>query len=63
MKKLKVCKNCGLLHKIDTQICRGCEKNVFDGKYKGFIFINNAEESQIAKKLEIKKDGIYAIKH
>jgi RNA polymerase subunit RPABC4/transcription elongation factor Spt4 len=62
MRKLKVCKNCGLLINFDDSMCKNCEKNLFDEKYKGFIFINNTD-SQIAKKLDIKKRGFFAIRY
>ncbi|MEK6841396.1 MAG: transcription elongation factor subunit Spt4 [Nanoarchaeota archaeon] len=56
----KVCRKCKIF--VDKDVCPICGGNQFTNTYKGRITILNAEKSEIAKKLEIKKDGEYAIK-
>ena len=56
----KVCRKCKIF--VEKDICPICQGNQFTNTYKGRITILNAEKSEIAKKLEIKKDGEYAIK-
>ena len=47
---------------MDKEVCPVCGGNQFTNTWKGRIAILNSEKSEIAKKLEIKKDGEYAIK-
>lgn len=47
---------------VEKDVCPNCQGNQFTNTWKGRITILNAEKSEIAKKLEIKKDGEYAIK-
>jgi len=56
----KVCRKCKIF--VEKDVCPICQGNQFTNTYKGRITILNAEKSEIAKKLEIKKDGEYAIK-
>ncbi|MEK6907367.1 MAG: transcription elongation factor subunit Spt4 [Nanoarchaeota archaeon] len=56
----KVCKKCKMF--VEKDVCPNCQGNQFTNTWKGRITILNAEKSEIAKKLEIKKDGEYAIK-
>jgi len=56
----KVCRKCKIF--VDKEVCPVCGGNQFTNTWKGRIAILNSEKSEIAKKLEIKKDGEYAIK-
>ena len=56
----KVCKKCKLF--VEGSICPNCGGNDFINTWKGRISILNAEKSEVAKKLDIKKEGEYAIK-
>jgi len=56
----KVCRKCKIF--VEKEICPICQGNQFSTSWKGRITILNAEKSEIAKKLEIKKEGEYAIK-
>ena len=60
MKKKKVCKNCKVF--VDGDKCPMCQGNQFVENWKGRIIVLNAEQSEIAKKLDISKKGIYALK-
>lgn len=56
----KVCKTCKIFVEKDT--CPICKGSQFSENWKGRIFILNFEKSEIAKKLNIKANGEYAIK-
>jgi len=56
----KICKNCKLF--ITGDKCPVCKTNQFTDSWKGKIVILDAEKSEIAKKLELKVKGEYAIK-
>lgn len=56
----KVCKKCKIF--VDKDVCPICNGNQFTTTWNGRITILNPEKSEIAKKLEIKKEGEYAIK-
>jgi DNA-directed RNA polymerase subunit E" len=56
----KVCKKCKIF--VDKEICPICQGNQFTNTWKGRITILNVQKSEIAKKLEINKDGEYAVK-
>ena len=56
----KYCKPCKLLVKGSS--CPVCKGNQFVENAKGRIFVNDAEKSEIAKHLNIKVKGEYAIK-
>ena len=59
MAKSKACKNCKLIYEGDK--CPNCESKESTDGWKGRITVLN-EESDIAKKMGIKKKGTYAIK-
>ncbi|MBS3146741.1 DNA-directed RNA polymerase subunit E'' [Candidatus Woesearchaeota archaeon] len=56
----KVCKNCRLF--VTSDICPLCKRAEFADGFKGRITIIDPEKSEIAKKLNIKNKGEYAIK-
>lgn len=60
--KNKVCKGCGRLTKEeDCPVC-GPQTKLLE-KYKGMVLVFNAKESIVADKLDIKDNGIYAMKY
>lgn len=58
--KKKVCKKCKIFVKEST--CPECGGNQFSELWKGRVMIFKPEESEVAKKLNVKKPGNYAIK-
>ncbi len=56
----KVCKNCRL---IITQgdVCPLCGSTSLTTKWSGYIVIMNFEKSELAKKLDLKVNGTYAL--
>lgn len=56
----KVCKKCKIA--IEGEKCPICQGTEFTSSWKGKIIILNKEESEIAKKLKIEKEGTYAIR-
>jgi len=60
-KKKKVCKKCKIFVE-DSDKCPICQSNQLTDSWKGKVIILNPEESEIAKKLNIKQKGTYAIK-
>lgn len=56
----KACKKCKIL--VDGNTCPICKGNQFIDNWKGRIYIMDAENSEIAKKIGIKVKGEYAIK-
>jgi len=59
--KKKVCKECGRL--VTENICKVCNSNKLLDKYKGNVIVVNAKESIVAKKLNIKDNGNFALKY
>jgi len=55
----KACKNCKMIYEEDK--CPNCDSQESTDSWKGKIVVLN-EESEIAKKMGIKKKGTYAIK-
>jgi len=60
-KAKKVCKNCGYL--TNSKECESCNSKEFLPKYKGRAIIVNLKESEVAKKIDAKKQGNYALKY
>ena len=56
----KVCKKCKLF--VSGNQCPLCQGSSFSENWKGKIIILDPEKSEIAKKLDIKAKGEYAIK-
>ena len=61
VEKRKACKQCGYL--TEDNKCPICDSNQFADKFKGKAIIFNAKESFIADKLEIKDNGMFALKY
>lgn len=60
MRKPKACKNCKMIVEGDT--CPICKGNQLVENWKGKIIILDPEKSEIAKKLNIKQKGSFALK-
>ncbi len=60
MKKLKACKNCGIIH--DKEKCPKCGSKESTDSFRGRIIVFDPEKSEIAKNLGIKDKGNFAIK-
>ena len=56
----KICKKCKLI--VEGNVCPICKGNQFTDTMKGRIITTDSEKSDIAKKLDIKVKGEYAIK-
>ncbi|MCX8194219.1 MAG: DNA-directed RNA polymerase subunit E'' [Candidatus Pacearchaeota archaeon] len=56
----KVCKKCKIF--VEQDKCPICQGANLTESWKGRIIILKPEESEIAKKLNVKAKGIYAIK-
>jgi len=55
------CKSCRLIN-VDTAICRLCGSTELTKEWYGYVVILDPEKSEIAKKLEIKYPGKYALR-
>ena len=60
MPKQKACKICNTIY--EGHKCRKCESRESTEGFKGRIVVLNPEKSEIAKKLELKDKGNFAIK-
>jgi len=60
MAKEKACKKCKTI--FEGTKCPKCGSTEFTNAFKGKVVITNPEKSEIAKNLEIKDKGTYAIK-
>ena len=60
MAKQKACKICKKIY--DGEKCLDCGSKESTESFKGRVFILNTEKSEIAKKLNIKQKGNFAIK-
>jgi len=61
MKDMVACKNCHRIVSADNEKCPYCGGEL-SKNWKGYMYIVNPEKSEIAKMLEIKDKGEYAIK-
>ena len=58
---VKACKNCRFIT-ADPEKCPLCQSVELTEKFSGHLIVLDPEKSEIAKKLEIKAPGTYAIK-
>lgn len=56
----RACRSCKLL--VRDQMCPECKSFSLSDDYGGLLIVFDPEGSQIAKKLNIKKKGRYALK-
>ncbi len=61
MIKEKACRKCRLLVEEGKE-CPGCGESAFTTFWRGYVVVMNPEESEIAKKMEIKSKGKYALR-
>jgi RNA polymerase subunit RPABC4/transcription elongation factor Spt4 len=59
--KDKACKICKTIYE-EGEKCPNCDSREYTDSYKGRIVVMNHEESEIAKKLNINREGNFAIK-
>lgn len=60
MAKQKACRLCNTIYEGDK--CPKCDSKDYTESFKGRIVVLDAEKSEIAKKINIKDKGNYAIK-
>ncbi|MFA5484967.1 MAG: transcription elongation factor subunit Spt4 [Candidatus Pacearchaeota archaeon] len=60
MAKEKACLNCKAIYQGDK--CPICGETPSNESFKGRVYVFNPEKSEIANKLEIHKEGEFAIK-
>jgi len=58
--KKKACKNCKIF--VEGDECPICKGTQFVNNWKGRLYVLDANKSEIAKKIESKVKGEYAIK-
>lgn len=61
MAKSKACKICNRIYETGDK-CPNCGAKEFAESFKGRIYVTNPEKSEIAKKLNLKSRGNFAIK-
>jgi len=61
MAKSKACRNCNKIFETGEK-CPNCDSENYTDSFKGRIAIINPEKSEIAKKLNFKEKGNFAIK-
>jgi len=57
----KACRDCHRIIEGEKSVCK-CGSNSISKDWSGYVVIIDPEESEIAKRLEIKKKGRYALK-
>jgi DNA-directed RNA polymerase subunit E" len=60
MVKQRSCRICRRIYEGDK--CPDCGSQEYTEEFKGRVMIFDAENSEVAKKLNIKKKGLYSIK-
>jgi len=61
-KAFKACIKCRALVPIETQVCPVCGSTEFSTEWSGIIIVVDPEKSEVAKFLNIKVAGRYALK-
>jgi DNA-directed RNA polymerase subunit E" len=57
---LKACRNCSFL--TDAETCPNCGGASLSEDWTGYVWVLDPQDSEIAKKLNITKQGRYALK-
>ncbi len=57
----KACRDCRRIIESEKSVCK-CGSNSISKDWSGYVVIIDAKGSEIAKKLEIKEEGRYALK-
>jgi DNA-directed RNA polymerase subunit E" len=58
-KRMRVCRNCKRF--TDEKVCPVCKSTDLSPSWKGLVIILNSENSEVAKIMNIKENGKYAI--
>jgi DNA-directed RNA polymerase subunit E" len=61
MTKPRACKICNTIYEVGEK-CPNCDSREFTESFKGRILVMDPEKSEIAKKLNLRKKGNFAIK-
>ncbi len=61
MEKLKACRNCKYLVPLEEKKCPVCGGTSFTKFWRGMIIVVDPERSEVARKMEIKYAGRYAV--
>ncbi len=56
----RACRTCKII--TDENVCPICRSTDLSDDYSGLLVVLDAENSQLAKKLEIEKEGRYALR-
>ena len=56
----RACRTCKII--TDENVCPICRSTDLSDDYSGLLVVIDPENSQLAKKLEIEKDGRYALR-
>lgn len=56
----RACRNCKII--IEENVCPICKGTDLSDDYSGLLIVIDHEGSQMAQKMEIKKEGRYALK-
>jgi DNA-directed RNA polymerase subunit E" len=56
----RACRNCKII--IEENVCPICRGTDLSDDYSGLLIVVDPEGSQMAQKMEIKKEGRYALK-
>ncbi|WP_456468279.1 transcription elongation factor subunit Spt4 [Archaeoglobus sp.] len=55
------CRNCKFIN-VDSSICKNCGSSELAKEWYGYVVIIDPEKSEIAKRLDIKIPGKYALR-
>ena len=58
----KACRVCHMIHEKTASMCTNCKTQDLSSEYTGEIFIINPEESEVAIRMKISKNGHYALR-
>ncbi|NQT08047.1 DNA-directed RNA polymerase, subunit E'' [Candidatus Bathyarchaeota archaeon] len=56
----RACRNCKII--IEENVCPICKGTDLSDDYSGLLIVVDPEGSQMAQKMDIKKEGRYALK-
>lgn len=57
---MKACRNCNYLVEAGKK-CPLCQSEDLTDNFSGFVYVLDTEKSEVAKMLEIKTPGMYAV--
>ena len=61
-RKEKACRTCRAVMEGDVKECSFCKNNTFTTFWRGYVVVINPEQSEIAQKMGVKKDGKFALR-